>query len=68
MRKAKTPDWALKGDKQIMLRCVDKAQMKRFKVATMFWQQKMSTLDIAEALETTQKSVERILHKLRKKQ
>jgi predicted DNA-binding protein YlxM (UPF0122 family) len=60
------PVWA-KSDKALMLRCVEGKQMQRFKVAQMFWRERMSVIDIAEALDISQASIHSIIKRLRKK-
>lgn len=60
------PIWA-KNDKELMLRCIPPTHMLRFKVAQMFWRERMSVIDIAEALNISQDSIRKIISRLRKK-
>lgn len=59
----KRPAWAM-DDKQLMLRCVGKRHMVRFKIAQMYWQQNMTAQDIATSLDMSVKSVQLVLIRL----
>ena len=61
-RKAR-PEWAM-NDKALMLRCVGKRHMIRFKIAQMYWQRNMTASDIATALDMTAHTVEMVIFRL----
>lgn len=59
------PTWAL-NDKALMLKCVGARATQRFNIAQMYWQQNMTALDIATALDLKPNTVEVILCRLTK--
>lgn len=67
MPREETPAWVLGTDKQIMLRCISPSNIRRFKIATMFWREGMSVADIATALDMSESSVTMTLSRLRRK-